>query len=82
MSKDLITKLSNLKLKESSLKRCLDKNCFNSRGKARVFKELEKRGYDAKTVYTKVDYKPTDILKDNNKQWDLIVCCGGDRNIK
>lgn len=42
MSKDLITKLSNLKLKESSLKRCLDKNCFNSRGKARVFKELEK----------------------------------------
>ena len=42
MSKDLITKLSNLKLKESSLKRCLDKNCFNSKGKARVFEELEK----------------------------------------
>lgn len=42
MSKDLITQLSNLKLKESSLKRCLDKNCFNSKGKARVFKELEK----------------------------------------
>ena len=39
MSKDLITKLSNLKLKESSLKRCLDKNCFNSKGKARVFEE-------------------------------------------
>ena len=42
MSKDLITKLSNLKLKESSLKRCLDKNCFNSKGKARLFEELEK----------------------------------------
>ena len=42
MSKDLITKLSNLKLKESSLKRCLDKNSFNSKGKARVFEELEK----------------------------------------
>ena len=42
MSRDLITKLSNLTLKQSALKRCLDKNCFNSRGKARVFKELEK----------------------------------------
>ena len=44
--------------------------------------ELKKRGYEAKTIYTKVDYKPSDILKDNNKEYDLIVCCGGDRNIK
>ncbi len=44
----------------------------------KIIKNFEKRGYEAKTVYTKVDYKPSDILKDNNKEWDLIVCCGGD----
>ena len=47
----------------------------------KIIKNFEKRGYEAKTVYTKVDYKPAD-LEDNNKKWDLIVCCGGDRNIK
>lgn len=44
----------------------------------KIIKNFEKKGYDTKTVYTKVDYKPSNILKDNNKEWDLIVCCGGD----
>ena len=48
----------------------------------KIIKNFEKRGYDTKTIYTKVDYKPSDILKDNKKECDLIVCCGGDRNIK
>lgn len=48
----------------------------------KIIKNFTKKGYNIKTVYTKIDYKPTDILKDNNKEWNLIVCCGGDRNIK
>jgi len=48
----------------------------------KIVKNFEKRGYYTKTVYTKINYKPSDILKDYNKDWDLIVCCGGDRNIK
>ena len=48
----------------------------------KIIKNFEKRGYKAKTVYTKPDYKPSDILKDYKSEWDLIVCCGGDRNIK
>lgn len=48
----------------------------------KIIKNFEKRGYETKTVCTKINYNPTNILKDNNKNWDLIVCCGGDRNIK
>ena len=48
----------------------------------KIIKNFEKRGYNAKTVYTKVDYKPQHILNEYNSKWDLIVCCGGDRNIK
>lgn len=48
----------------------------------KIIKNFEKRGYKAKTVYTKIDYKPADILRDSKENWDLIVCCGGDRNIK
>ena len=48
----------------------------------KIIKNFEKREYSVKTVYTKVDYKPSNILKDNDIKWDLIVCCGGDRNIK
>ena len=44
----------------------------------KIVKNFEKNEYKVKIVYTKVDYKPQDILKDNNKDWDLIVCCGGD----
>lgn len=44
----------------------------------KIIKNFEKREFEAKTVYTKKDYKPSDILKDNKKNWDLIVCCGGD----
>ena len=47
----------------------------------KIVKNFEKRGYHTKTVYTRIDYKPSDIIKDN-KEWDLIVCCGGDRNTK
>ena len=46
----------------------------------KIIKNFKKRGYEAKTVYTKADYKPADILRENNENWDLIVCCGGDRN--
>lgn len=48
----------------------------------KIIKNFEKRGYRAKTIYTKINYKPSDIIKDNNKDWNLIVCCGGDRNTK
>ena len=48
----------------------------------KIIKNFEKRGYNAKIVYTKLNYKPSNILKANNKNWDLVVCCGGDRNIK
>ena len=44
----------------------------------KIIKNFEKRGYKAKTVYTKINYKPSNILNDNNQDWDLIVCCGGD----
>lgn len=44
----------------------------------RIIKNFNKRGYEAKTIYTKIDYKPADIIKDNKEKWDLIVCCGGD----
>lgn len=48
----------------------------------KIIKNFKKREYNVKTVHTKIDYKPSDIIKDNNKAWDLIVCCGGDRNFK
>lgn len=48
----------------------------------KIIRNFEKRGYKSKTIYTKQDYKPSDILKENSKKWDLIVCCGGDRNTK
>ena len=40
----------------------------------KIIKNFEKKGYEAKTVYTKVDYKPSDILKDNTfvKRFKLI----------
>ena len=44
----------------------------------KIVKNFKKRGYETKTVYTKADYNPSDILKDYNNKWDLIVCCGGD----
>ena len=46
----------------------------------KIIRNFEKRGYQAKTIYTKANYKPSDILKSNNGKYDLIVCCGGDRN--
>ena len=44
----------------------------------KIIKNFEKRGYKTKTVNTKVDYKPADIINDYDTSWDLIVCCGGD----
>lgn len=46
----------------------------------KIIKNFEKRGYSTETVYTKPDYKPSNILDDYKGEWDLIVCCGGDRN--
>ena len=48
----------------------------------KIIKNFEKRGYKARTIFTQVDYKPSQILKDNKNNWDLIVCCGGDRYFK
>ena len=48
----------------------------------KIRKNFKKRGYNTKSAYTRIDYSPSDILRDNNKNWDLVVCCGGDRNIK
>ena len=44
----------------------------------KIIKNFERRGYEVKTAYTKVDYKPADIMKKYDTKWDLIVCCGGD----
>ena len=44
----------------------------------KIIINFEKRGYKAKTVFTKINYKPKNILNDNTEKWDLIVCCGGD----
>ena len=41
MSKELIEKLSKLKMTEASLKRSLDSKSFSSKGKSKIFKELE-----------------------------------------
>lgn len=48
----------------------------------KIINNFKKHGYYAKTVYTKIEYKPKDILKEYGSSWDLIVCCGGDRNFK
>lgn len=44
----------------------------------KIIKNFENRGYETETIYTRIDYKPSDIIEDNKKDWDLIVCCGGD----
>ena len=75
MEKNMLL-IVNPKAGKGTIKNKLIKEFLN------IIKNFQKRGYKAKTVYTKSNYKPTDILKDNNKNWDLIVCCGGDRNIK
>ena len=46
----------------------------------KITKNFEKRGYKVIIAYTKPDYKPSNILKDYKSEWNLIVCCGGDRN--
>ena len=48
----------------------------------KIIKNFEKKGYKVEVVRTRINYKPSDILKKHNKKWDLVVCCGGDRNIK
>ena len=34
----------------------------------KIIKNFEKRAYKAKIVYTKINYKPASILKNNNKE--------------
>ena len=46
---------------------------------SKIIKNFSDEGYFIETCYTKVDYKPEDILKDHqSEKLDLIVCCGGD----
>ncbi len=45
----------------------------------KIIKNFSDEGYYIETCYTKVDYKPGDILEDHkDEKIDLIVCCGGD----
>ena len=41
MSKELIDKLSKLKLAEANLKRTLDTKSFSHKGKSKIFNELD-----------------------------------------
>lgn len=41
MSKDLIEKLSNLKMAERLLRRTLDTTCYTTEKKMKIFKQLE-----------------------------------------
>lgn len=43
----------------------------------KIIGNFSKQGYDIETCYTKLDYKPKDILKDNkDEKFDVIICCG------
>lgn len=54
MSKELITQLSNLKIKESALKRNLDLVCFNQQKKSKIFEELTKVQEEIKLIKFKL----------------------------
>lgn len=41
MSKELIDKLSKLKMAEANLRRTLDTKSFSSKGKSKIFNELD-----------------------------------------
>lgn len=41
MSKELIDRLSKLKMAEANLRRTLDTKSFSSKGKSKIFKELD-----------------------------------------
>lgn len=43
-----------------------------------IIANFERNGYKIKTVYTKINYKPEQILKEHGNNVDLVVCCGGD----
>ena len=50
MSKELITKLSNLQLREKSLKRSIDNFCYNASVRSRLFDDLKKTQDEIKYV--------------------------------
>lgn len=54
MSKELIDKLSNLKLARNSLKRLLDTKSFSPKTKTKVFSELEKVNQEIELVKFKL----------------------------
>lgn len=44
----------------------------------KITKNFEKQGYEIKTIYTRPNYTPTEIIRENNEKIDIIICCGGD----
>lgn len=72
MSKKMLL-IVNPKAGKGNIKRKLPK----------IVKNFSDEGYFIETCYTKLNYKPKQILKEHeNEKLDLVVCCGGDRNLK
>jgi len=43
-----------------------------------IINNLSGAGYEVDVHYTKPNYKPAKIMREYNKNVDLIICCGGD----
>ena len=61
MNKDMLL-IVNPKAGKGTIKKKLPK----------IISNFKKRGYKVKTVFTEKKYKPADILKDNNKNLNLM----------
>lgn len=70
MSKELIDKLSNLKMTEKLLRRTLDTSCYTSEKKRKVFKELEDVQKQIELVKFKLKLEKE--IKKNEKSWKEI----------
>lgn len=43
-----------------------------------IIKKFENMGFNVQTVYTRLDYSPTQILEKYGKDIEIVICCGGD----
>lgn len=69
MSKELIDKLSKLKLEETSLKRILDTKSFASKGKPRIFQRLQEVKKEIDLVKFKLRMEKE--LNNEKRNWRL-----------
>lgn len=46
-----------------------------------IKEDLIKTGYDVDIVYTKRDFSAKDIIKEYDKNIDIVICCGGDGTV-